>query len=97
MFHFLADISLTNHSTWSGLSGAETETSSNLSCLSLVLLDPPSNVSLDHNGEPGQLQVSWNSPAPRYFEDDMMFMIRYSSKSLGQTIKEVAQRSAWAL
>nr|AAR25685.1 class I helical cytokine receptor number 22 [Tetraodon nigroviridis] len=54
-------------------------------------LDPPFNVSLDHNGEPGQLQVSWKSTAPKYFEDDMMFMIRYSSKSLGQKIKEAKQ------
>lgn len=60
-----------------------------LSFLSLVYLDPPFNVFLDHNGEPGQLQVSWKSTAPKYFEDDMMFMIRYSSKSLGQKIKEV--------
>lgn len=63
--------------------------SSNLSFLSVVYLDPPFNVSVDHNGEPGQLQVSWKSTAPKYFEDDMMFMVRYSSKSLGQKTKEV--------
>lgn len=46
-------------------------------------------MSLDHNGEPGELQVSWKSEAPEFFADYMMFMIRYSSTSLGQKIKEV--------
>lgn len=54
-----------------------------------MLLDPPYNVSLDHNGEPGQLQVSWKCDAPKFLEDDMMFTIRYSSTSLGQKIEEV--------
>ncbi|XP_056894969.1 thrombopoietin receptor isoform X2 [Takifugu flavidus] len=53
-----------------------------------LLLDPPYNVSMDHNGEPGQLQVSWKCDAPKFFEDDMMFMIRYTSTSLGQKIQE---------
>lgn len=56
---------------------------------SLVLLEPPSQVSLQQNGHVGQLQVSWQAKAPKYFEDNVMFMIRYSSEGLVKTAKVV--------
>lgn len=56
---------------------------------SLVLLEPPSQVSLQQNGRVGQLQVSWQAKAPKYFEDNVMFMIRYSSEGLVKTAKVV--------
>lgn len=57
---------------------------------SLVLLDSPSMLSLHHeNSQAGQLQVSWQAKAPKYFEDNMMYMIRYSSKGLGEKLKQV--------
>lgn len=56
---------------------------------SLVLLEPPSQVSLQQNGRVGQLRVSWQAKAPKYFEDNVMFMIRYSSEGLVKTAKVV--------
>lgn len=59
-----------------------------LLCL-LVLLEPPSRVSLQPNGLVGQLQVSWKPEAPKYFEDNLMFKIRYASKGLVKMAKVV--------
>lgn len=55
----------------------------------LVLLEPPCQVSLQQNGHVGQLQVSWQSKAPKYFEDNVMFMVRYSSEGLVKTARVV--------
>uniref|UniRef100_A0A3Q3VU13 Fibronectin type-III domain-containing protein n=1 Tax=Mola mola TaxID=94237 RepID=A0A3Q3VU13_MOLML len=55
------------------------------------LLEPPSNVSLHQTGQVGQLHVSWHSKALKYFEDNMMYLIRYSSKSKGQKTKEARE------
>ncbi|XP_068446042.1 thrombopoietin receptor [Clinocottus analis] len=52
------------------------------------LLDPPFNVSLHQNGRAGQLQVSWPTKVLKYCEDDVTYRIRYSSKGLGEKIKE---------
>ncbi|XP_070688574.1 thrombopoietin receptor [Pempheris klunzingeri] len=51
------------------------------------LLDPPSNVSLNQNGQAGQLQVSWYSRVPKYLQHNVIYRIRYSN---GQT-KEVEE------
>ncbi|XP_054459285.1 thrombopoietin receptor isoform X2 [Anoplopoma fimbria] len=55
------------------------------------LLDSPFNVSLHQNGQAGQLQVAWHTKVPKYFEDDVMYMIRYSSKGLAEKIKETKE------
>lgn len=54
------------------------------------LLDPPSDVSLHENGKPGQLQVSWCSEVPEYFEAETMYGIK-SSTAVGETMKEETQ------
>ncbi|XP_033476727.2 thrombopoietin receptor isoform X1 [Epinephelus lanceolatus] len=56
------------------------------------LLDPPFNVSLHHNGQAGQLQVSWQAKLPEYWDDKVMYRIRYSSKGLGEMTKEAMER-----
>ncbi|KAM7409783.1 hypothetical protein PAMA_001329 [Pampus argenteus] len=53
-----------------------------------LLLDPPFNVSLHQNDQAGQLQVSWHTKMPKYCEDKVHYMIRYSSKGLGEKTKE---------
>ncbi|XP_041647150.1 thrombopoietin receptor [Cheilinus undulatus] len=56
------------------------------------LLPPPFNVSLHQNGRPGQLQVSWHSAVPKYWEDTAMYEVRYSSKGTGEKTKEKAKQ-----
>ncbi|CAN9500682.1 unnamed protein product [Ophioblennius macclurei] len=53
-----------------------------------VLLEPPFNVSLQPNGEVGQLMVSWRTKVPKYLESSMMHRIQYSSRTLEKKIKE---------
>ncbi|KAK5869596.1 hypothetical protein PBY51_024301 [Eleginops maclovinus] len=55
------------------------------------LLDPPFSVSLHQNGQAGQLQVSWRTKASKYWKNDMMYRIQYSSKGLGVKIKEAKE------
>uniref|UniRef100_A0A8C2XRJ1 MPL proto-oncogene, thrombopoietin receptor n=1 Tax=Cyclopterus lumpus TaxID=8103 RepID=A0A8C2XRJ1_CYCLU len=57
------------------------------------LLDPPFSVFLHHNGQAGQLQVSWHTKVSKYCKDDVMYRIRYSSKGLGEKIKETKEGS----
>uniref|UniRef100_UPI0037E79D50 thrombopoietin receptor isoform X2 n=1 Tax=Semicossyphus pulcher TaxID=241346 RepID=UPI0037E79D50 len=52
------------------------------------LLDPPFNTSLHHTGKAGQLQVLWHSKIPQYSEDGPIYRIKYSSKGMGEKIKE---------
>ncbi|KAM3620386.1 uncharacterized protein V6R79_022386 [Siganus canaliculatus] len=54
------------------------------------LPDPPAAVSLQPTGA-GQLQVSWRSKLPLYFEDGVKYKVRYSSRSLGETTVEVQE------
>ncbi|XP_041790524.1 thrombopoietin receptor isoform X2 [Chelmon rostratus] len=51
------------------------------------LLDPPFNVSLHQNGQPGQLQVLWALNVSKYISNDVIYRIRYSSE-LGWKTKE---------
>lgn len=51
----------------------------------LVLLNPPFSVSLHQTGKAGQLKVSWKSNISKYDKDDVIYRIRYSSKTLGET------------
>ncbi|XP_061739635.1 thrombopoietin receptor isoform X1 [Nerophis ophidion] len=53
-----------------------------------ILLAAPSNVSLQQNGKAGQLQVSWLSRVPKYWEDKVKYRIRYSSEGMEQMMKE---------
>ncbi|KAM7388149.1 hypothetical protein PAMP_024347 [Pampus punctatissimus] len=53
-----------------------------------LILDPPFNVSLHQNDQAGQLQVSWHTKVSKYCEDKVQYMIRYSSKGLGEKTKE---------
>ncbi|KAM9358421.1 thrombopoietin receptor [Symphorus nematophorus] len=55
------------------------------------LLDPPYNVSLQKNGQAGQLQVSWKSNVDIYRTNYMKYMIRYSCKGLGEKKKEAKE------
>ncbi|XP_059197634.1 thrombopoietin receptor [Centropristis striata] len=55
------------------------------------LLDRPFNVSLHQNGRAGQLQVSWHAKVPKYWDEYMMYRIRYSSKGLGELTKEAKE------
>ncbi|XP_047444125.1 thrombopoietin receptor [Mugil cephalus] len=52
-----------------------------------VLLDPPFNVSLQLGDQIGQLKVSWQAK-PTTFNEDIMHKIRFSSRGLGERIKE---------
>ncbi|XP_035508878.1 thrombopoietin receptor [Morone saxatilis] len=52
------------------------------------LLDPPFNVSVHHNDQAGQLRVSWTSNKSRYWKNYVSYRIQYSSKGLGEKIKE---------
>ncbi|CAK6971379.1 thrombopoietin receptor [Scomber scombrus] len=54
-----------------------------------LLLDPPFNVSLLQNDQAGQLQVSWHTKLSKYWEDNVQYRIRYSSKGLGEKTKKV--------
>ncbi|XP_077390588.1 thrombopoietin receptor [Festucalex cinctus] len=53
-----------------------------------ILLDAPFNVSLHHNGKPGQLKVSCLTNVPKYWEDKLQYRIRYTSKGPGERTKE---------
>ncbi|XP_029284881.1 thrombopoietin receptor [Cottoperca gobio] len=55
------------------------------------LLRPPFSVSLHQNGQAGQLQVSWHTKISKYWKNDVMYRIRYSSKSLGEKTKEAKE------
>ncbi|XP_077573342.1 thrombopoietin receptor isoform X2 [Stigmatopora nigra] len=56
-----------------------------------ILLDAPLNVSLHHNGKAGQLRVSCFTNLPKYWEDKVRYRIEYTSKGLGERIKEVRE------
>ncbi|XP_045905315.1 thrombopoietin receptor isoform X2 [Micropterus dolomieu] len=56
-----------------------------------ILLDPPFNVSLQQNGQVGQLQVSWHTDVSKYMKGNVMYRIRYSSKGLGEKTKDEAK------
>ncbi|XP_036969363.1 thrombopoietin receptor [Acanthopagrus latus] len=51
----------------------------------LMLLNPPFSVSLHQTGKAGQLKVSWKSNISKYDKDNVIYRIRYSSKTLGET------------
>ncbi|XP_054645328.1 thrombopoietin receptor isoform X2 [Dunckerocampus dactyliophorus] len=53
-----------------------------------ILLDAPFNVYLHQNDKAGQLQVSWLTKVPKYWEDKVKYRIRYSSKRGGEKTKE---------
>lgn len=68
--------------------------SSSFTPLSLVLLDPPFDVTLDADGQVGQLKVFWRAIIPQYYESNSLYKIRYSSGG-SERIKEVhAARTA---
>ncbi|XP_072245162.1 thrombopoietin receptor [Leuresthes tenuis] len=52
------------------------------------LLDPPFDVSLNPNGNVGQLQVSWQTKYMTYMEPNKQYRIRYSSGSLHNKTEE---------
>ncbi|XP_071342513.1 thrombopoietin receptor isoform X2 [Trachinotus anak] len=59
----------------------------NVSVEDHFLLDAPYSVSLNQNGQAGQLLVSWQTKIPTYCVD-VMNRIRYSSQGLGEKTKE---------
>ncbi|XP_041863161.1 thrombopoietin receptor [Melanotaenia boesemani] len=61
------------------------------------LLDPPWNVSLDPNGNVGQLQVSWHTEYEKYMEEGKKYRIRYSSNSLGEKTVEAKNTDSCSL
>ncbi|XP_034035410.1 thrombopoietin receptor isoform X2 [Thalassophryne amazonica] len=56
-----------------------------------ILLDAPVNVSLCNTGQVGQLQVSWHTQVPKYWEPLLHHRIRYSSKQLVEKIIKVQE------
>ncbi|XP_018609546.1 thrombopoietin receptor [Scleropages formosus] len=63
----------------------------------LVLLDPPTNVSLHLSEEPGELLVTWC--APSVLRTDMQYEIQYFSQSMMERIKLIkhSRSSAYKL
>ncbi|KAG7326245.1 hypothetical protein KOW79_009646 [Hemibagrus wyckioides] len=51
------------------------------------LLNPPSHVSLHHTGKPGEILVKWLAPAQEEFTNHMQYELRYTSKTLQDTVK----------
>uniref|UniRef100_A0A8C4HNY2 MPL proto-oncogene, thrombopoietin receptor n=1 Tax=Dicentrarchus labrax TaxID=13489 RepID=A0A8C4HNY2_DICLA len=63
----------------------------NVSVEDNFLLYPLFNVSLHHNDQAGQLRVSWQLKIPQYWENYVSYRIRFSSKGLGEKIKEAKE------
>nr|XP_057928871.1 thrombopoietin receptor isoform X2 [Doryrhamphus excisus] len=57
-----------------------------------ILLDAPFNVYLHQNDKAGQLQVSWLTRVPKYWEDKVKYRIRYWSKGLGEKTRVGTER-----
>ncbi|XP_073333296.1 thrombopoietin receptor [Pagrus major] len=57
----------------------------------LLLLNPLFNVSLHHTGKVGQLKVFWQSNILEKQKNNMIYRIRYSSKTLGEKTKEAKE------
>ncbi|XP_051897769.1 erythropoietin receptor [Pristis pectinata] len=45
----------------------------------LVVLDPPSNMTVRPTGKPGQLHVKWSPPQFKYLENSLMYEVNFSS------------------
>ncbi|RVE69075.1 hypothetical protein OJAV_G00074060 [Oryzias javanicus] len=60
----------------------------------VFLLDPPTNVTVSHTGQQGQLNVTWVPPPLKYKDDSMMYEVIYApaDSHLGQV--EVARASS---
>ncbi|XP_067829172.1 erythropoietin receptor [Heptranchias perlo] len=52
-----------------------------------VLLDPPSNVTVQQTGKPGQLHVKWSAPQLKYLENSLMYEVNFSSA--GSSVQKV--------
>ncbi|XP_069783305.1 erythropoietin receptor isoform X2 [Narcine bancroftii] len=53
----------------------------------LVVLDPPSNVTVQPTGKPGQLHVQWSPPQFKYLENSLMYEVNFSSA--GSNVQKV--------
>ncbi|XP_067877223.1 erythropoietin receptor [Heterodontus francisci] len=54
---------------------------------SLVVLDPPSNVTVQRTGKPGQLHVKWLAPQLKYLENSLIYEVNFSS--VGSNVQKV--------
>ena len=52
-------------------------------CRSVVLLDPPRNLSVSQTEQQGQLRVSWVPPEVKYMSDSMMYEVSYAPANGG--------------
>ncbi|XP_072925097.1 erythropoietin receptor [Hemitrygon akajei] len=53
----------------------------------MVVLDPPSNVTVRPTGKPGQLHVKWSAPPFKYLDNSLMYEVNFSS--VGSNIQQV--------
>ncbi|XP_072420323.1 erythropoietin receptor-like [Chiloscyllium punctatum] len=52
-----------------------------------VVLDPPSNVTVQRTGKPGQLHVKWSAPQLKYLENSLLYEVNFSS--VGSNMQKV--------
>ncbi|XP_069380625.1 erythropoietin receptor [Paralichthys olivaceus] len=45
----------------------------------VFLLDPPTNLTVNRMGKPGQLRVTWQSPSLKYMDDSMLYEVSYAA------------------
>ncbi|XP_048378136.2 erythropoietin receptor isoform X1 [Stegostoma tigrinum] len=53
----------------------------------IVVLDPPSNVTVQRTGKPGQLHVKWSAPQLKYLENSLLYEVNFSS--VGSNVQKV--------
>uniref|UniRef100_UPI00398E9F8D erythropoietin receptor isoform X1 n=2 Tax=Pristiophorus japonicus TaxID=55135 RepID=UPI00398E9F8D len=53
----------------------------------VVVLDPPSNVTVRRTGKPDQLYVKWAAPKLKYLENSLMYEVNFSS--VGSSVQKV--------
>ncbi|XP_041032922.1 erythropoietin receptor isoform X2 [Carcharodon carcharias] len=53
----------------------------------LVILDPPSNVTVQRTGKPDQIHVKWSAPQLKYLENSLMYEVNFSS--VGSNVQKV--------
>ncbi|XP_078091043.1 erythropoietin receptor [Mustelus asterias] len=54
---------------------------------SVVILDPPSNITVQRTEKPDQLHIKWSAPQLKYLENTLMYEVKFSS--VGSSVQKV--------
>lgn len=60
----------------------------------VLLLDPPTNITVSRTGQQGQLNVTWVPPTLKYMDDSMIYEVSYATTDTHVGQVQVAQASS---